>query len=154
MDTAKQQTIIQKMEKFFSEYETRFMRSLLDPPQIDIEGTVDSFASSFIGANPSGVACGKNDAEFRTAMLRGFAFYKSIGTKSMKIASLDIQLLDDCHVMVKVHWDSSYYKDNREIRIEFDVIYFPQIIGDTPKVFAYITGDEQKTLREHGLIPG
>ena len=99
MDKTKQKTIMQKVEKFFSEYETRFMKSLLDPPQIDIEGTVDSFASSFIGANPSGVACGKNDAEFRAAMLRGFAFYKSIGTKSMKVASLDIQPLDECHVI-------------------------------------------------------
>ena len=150
MDTTKQKAII---EKFFSEYETRFMRSLLDPPQIDIEGVVDSFASSFIGANPSGVACGKNDVEFRAAMLQGFAFYKSIGTKAMKVASLDITQLDEYHVMVKVHWDSSYAKNNSEIRIEFDVIYFLQMIGEKPRIFAYITGDEQNTLREYGLIP-
>ena len=150
----KQKAITQKIETFFSDYETRVNKSLLDPPQIDIEGVVDSFTSSFIGASPLGVACAKNDADFRTAMLQGLTFYKSIGTKSMKVSSLDIQPLDEYHIMVKVHWDSSYAKNDRQIRIEFDVIYFLQMIEEKPRIFAYITGDEQKTLREHGLIPG
>jgi len=153
MDATKLNAIRHKVEQFFSEYETRFMRSLSDPPQIDIEGVIDSFASSVIGANPSGVAYGKNDAEFRTAMLQGFAFYKSIGTKSMKVTSLDIKPLDEYHIMSKVHWDSSYVRENSEIQIEFDVIYFLQMTDEKPRIFAYITGDEQKALREHGLIP-
>jgi hypothetical protein len=37
--------------------------------------------------------------------------------------------------------------------IEFDVIYFVQIIGEKPKIFAYITGDEQGASREKDLIP-
>jgi hypothetical protein len=130
------------------------MGSLQDPPHVDIEGVADSFASSFIGANPSGVLCGKNDAEFHAAMSQGYAFYKAIGTKSMRVGSIDVTRLDEYHVMAKVHWDSRYAKNDTEIRIEFDVIYFLQVTGDKPRIFAYITGDEQKTLREHGLIPG
>jgi hypothetical protein len=147
------EAIRQSIELFFAEYETRFMRSLLDPPQIDIQGLTDSFASAIVGANPSGIACSKNNAAFRAAMLKGFAFYKSIRTRSMKVSSLDIQPLDGYHAMVRVHWDSAYNRDDGEVRIEFDVIYFLQLIDEKPRIFAYITGDEQKTLREHGLIP-
>jgi len=46
IDTTKQQAITHKIKKFFSDYETRFNKSLLDPPQIDIEGVVDSFTST------------------------------------------------------------------------------------------------------------
>lgn len=144
--------ITQKIDRFFSDYETRFNKTLLDPPEIDIDGVADSFASSFIGANPSGVACGKNDAELRVAFLQGFKFYKSIGTRSMKITSIDITTLDEYHVMAKVHWDSRYAKDESEIRIEFNVIYFLQLTDEKPRIFAYITGDEQRVLREHGLV--
>jgi hypothetical protein len=55
--------------------------------------------------------------------------------------------------MVNVHWNSSYNrKDGSEVFIEFDVIYFVQIIDEKLKIFAYITGDEQAVLREKGLI--
>ncbi|MGH7231973.1 MAG: nuclear transport factor 2 family protein, partial [Nitrospiraceae bacterium] len=85
---------------------------------------------------------------------QGLAFYRSIGTKAMKIDSLTITLLDDCHWMAKVHWKAFYRKkDGREELVDFDVIYLVQIIDATPKIFAYITGDEQKVLKERGLIP-
>jgi len=38
-------------------------------------------------------------------------------------------------------------------RGEFDVIYLVQTLGETPRIFAYITGDEEKALREKGLFP-
>jgi hypothetical protein len=44
-------------------------------------------------------------------------------------------------------------RDGSEELIELDVIYFFQIIGEKPKIFAYITGDEQGALREKDLIP-
>jgi hypothetical protein len=145
----------QKIEKFFSEYAARFNRSLLDPPEIDAEGVTDSFSSFIVGANPLGVAGAKNDEQFRARIIQGFRFYKGIGTTSMKVASLDITPLDELHAMVKVHWDSRYRKkDDEEERIEFDVIYLLQLLDGRLKIFAYITGDEQKVLRERGLIPG
>jgi hypothetical protein len=53
-----------------------------------------------------------------------------------------------------VHWRSFYTKkDGREELIEFDVIYFVQMRDEKPKIFAYITGDEQGVLREKGFIP-
>jgi hypothetical protein len=73
----------------------------------------------------------------------------------MKIASLSITLLDDYHSMVKVHWNSFYEKkDSSKEQIDFDVIYFLRTDNESIKVFAYIAGDEQKALRERGLMPG
>ncbi len=141
------------LEKFFMEYEARFNRAMAGT--IDAEGTANAFASCFIEASPFGVNCGKNDDQFRIMIPKGYEFYRSIGTKSMKIISLDITSLDDFHSMAKVHWQAIYLKkDGSKESIDFDVIYFVQMISDQLKIFAYITGDEQGVLRERGLIPG
>jgi len=144
--------IEKKLEDFFRKYEARFNESLVGT--IDIEETVNSFTDCFIGANPFGVLCGKNDDQFRAVITQGHEFYRSIGTKSMIIDSVKVSSLDEYHSMAKVHWRSFYNKkDGREELIEFDVIYFVQTIDEKPKIFAYITGDEQGILREKGLIP-
>lgn len=141
-----------KLEEFFREYEARFNKSLTGT--IDVEATANSFADCFMGANPFGVLCSKNDDQFRIVIPQGYEFYKSIGTKSMSIDSIKVSSLDEYHSMVKVHWRAFYNKrDGSEELIEFDVIYFVQIIDEKPKIFAYITGDEQGVLREKGLIP-
>jgi len=143
------------MEDFFAAYAAGFNKALADAPEIDVEATAGAFAGCFIAADPNGVACGKNDEQFRTQIPAGFAFYRSIGTKSMRIASLEVTPLDDYHLMAKVHWEAVYLKpDGGEERIDFDNIYFVQTIGEKPRIFGYITGDEQKLLRERGLIPG
>ena len=86
-------------------------------------------------------------------ILQGLEYYRSIGTKSMKISSMAITSLDEFHVQTRVSWQSDYIKkDGNGERIDFDVIYLLQTIGEGPKIFAYITGDEQGTLRERGLI--
>ncbi|WP_410509479.1 hypothetical protein RSJ42_04460 [Methanosarcina hadiensis] len=143
--------IEKKLEDFFRKYEARFNKSLVGT--IDIEETANSFTDCFIEANPFGVHCGKNDDQFRAVIIQGYDFYKSIGTKSLIIDSVKVSSLDEYHSIAKVHWRSFYNKkDGREELIEFDVIYFVQMIDEKPKIFAYITGDEQKMLREKGLI--
>ncbi|WP_332449431.1 hypothetical protein [Methanoculleus sp.] len=128
--------------------------ALADPPEIDVEATTGAFADCFVGANPHGVFCGKNGELFRAQLPAGFAFYRSIGTKSMNVGSLEVTDLDDYHLMVKVHWVSVYTnRDGSDERIDFDNIYFVQMIGEKPRIFGYVTGDEQKLLRERGLIP-
>ena len=144
----------QKLRAFFDEYSTRTNRALADPPQVDVEATTSAFADCFIEASPLGVNCGKNDEDFRQAIPKGLEFYRSIGTKAMNIASLKVTPLDDYHWQVNIHWVADYRRqDNSEETIEFDVIYMVQVITDQPKIFAYITGDEEKTLRDRGLIP-
>ncbi len=141
----------QRLQKFFAEYEARTNRAL--DGEVDIEAIIRAFSDCFIGANPNGVMCSKNDETFRAAISQGMEFYRSIGTKSMKITSISITPLDDYHSMAKVYWRASYEKkDGVKETIDFDVIYLLQIIKEKIGIFVYITGDEQKALRERGLI--
>jgi hypothetical protein len=140
-----------KLETFFSEYEKLYNGSLTG--EADIESTVRSFAQYFVEASPVGIIGGKNDDEFRKRIPQGFAFYKGIGTESMNIRSKEISSLDELHQMTKVGWTAKCRKkDGKEEVIDFTVIYFTQLQNGEPKIFAYITGDEQKVLKERGLI--
>jgi hypothetical protein len=141
------------MKTFFGDYENRFNQALNDPTDVDVEATAGAFTECFIEANPNGVACGRNDEEFRAQIPKGYAFYKSIGTRSMKIVSLVATQFDDFHSHVRVHWQALYdKKDGSEESIDFDVIYLIQMRGKEPRIFGYITGDEKNVLREKGLI--
>jgi 1-aminocyclopropane-1-carboxylate deaminase/D-cysteine desulfhydrase-like pyridoxal-dependent ACC family enzyme len=142
--------IEQRAEAFFRKYEDRFNQGLAGKP--DVEGTAAAFAESFIESSPVGVNAGQNGAEFRKAIPQGIEFYKSIGTQSMKIKELAVTLIDDFHVMAKVHWDSRYQQRGRDVLIEFDVVYFLRYFDGLLKIFAYVTGDEQKLLEEYGLV--
>jgi hypothetical protein len=140
-----------KAEQFFEDYAALFQEAL-SGKEADVEGTANSFANCFIAASPSGIRCSANNEEFRQAIPKGYEFYKSIGTKSMKIGSKEITLLDDKHAMIKIHWLSEYLKkDNSLLSIDFDVFYFVQYVNGAIKIFSYITGDEQKILKENGL---
>ena len=72
----------------------------------------------------------------------------------MKIESKAITLLDDYHAMVNLHCVSAYAPQGKApFTIAFDVFYFLQHLKEDLKIFAYITGDETRVLKEHGLIP-
>lgn len=136
---------------FFAAYEQRFNTALHG--ETDVEGTASAFAPFFVEASPVGIHGGSNDSEFRKKIPQGMDYYRSIGTYSMEILSQDVTQLDDLHFMVKIHWKATYKnKDNSDLAIEFDVIYFLQLHDGALKIFAYITGDEDKVMREHGLI--
>ena len=136
---------------FFAAYEKRFNDALKG--ETDVEGTAEAFAPFFVEASPAGIHGGANDQQFRKRIPEGMEFYRQIGTYSMEILSQDVTQLDDLHSMVKVHWKATYKnKDNTDLAIEFDVTYFLQNRDNELKIFAYITGDEDKVMREHGLI--
>jgi len=142
----------QQIDNFFNHYSEVFNRAIKEDIPV-IERTAELFSTCFIAANPSGVNCGQNDQTFRDAMQKGYAFYKNIGITLMEIVSKEITPLDKFHTMVKVRWKSSFTrKDNSKGAIEFENIYFIQIKENKPKVFAYITGDEQTALKENGLL--
>lgn len=142
---------IKKLDAFFTDYEKRFNESL--QKEVDVENTVKSFADCFIEASPRGVNCGKNNDEFRQQIPKGYEFYKSIGTQSMSIRSKNTTQLDELHYMTKVDWSAFYQKkDGEKVQIDFSVIYFTQLQKGEPKIFGYVTGDEEKVLKEHGLI--
>lgn len=142
-----------RIAKFFEAYAKRLNDALGESPSIDTDGAVHSFADYFVGSTPVGVRGAKNGWLFRLMVPRGYRHYRKIGTKSMTVSSLEVSELDSLHAMAKVHWDSLYEKEGKEIRIEFDVIYFLTFQSGEPKIFSFIAGDEQKVLKEHGLVP-
>lgn len=147
-------TLEHHLDNFFQNYEARIEKALQENPEVDVKATADAFADFFVEASPAGISGGKNDEDFQKQIPKGFEFYRSIGTKSMKVVSKQITQLDAFHTLVKAHWKALYEKtDGTNDEIEFDVIYFVQTLGEKSKIFAYITGDEQKIMKEHGLIP-
>jgi len=138
------------IKKFFDEYADRFNRSLAGE-NIDAREVAESFADHFVEAGPAGVNGGKNGMLFRWLIPSGFAHYKKMGTTSMTIDNVEVETIDPMHALAKVHWDSNYEKDGKRDHIEFDVTYLLHFEGAKPKIFAYITGDEDKLLKEHGL---
>jgi hypothetical protein len=144
-----------KLTSFFETYAEHMNNALGERPVVDVNAVAGQFADYFVEASPVGVQGGSNGDDFRAVIPRGYEFYRKIGTQSMKIDVRDVTQLDDFHWMVKVHWTAEYLTraETREV-IDFDVIYFLQFLDDdrTPRIFAYITGDEQRILRERGLI--
>ena len=142
------------IERFFEAYAARFARALADPPEVDVEATASAFADCFIEAGPRGVSCGRNDETFRAQIPQGYAFYRRIGIRSMAVTTLAPSQLDERHWGVRVGWTAAYDHAGRAGQIEFEVIYLVQMTGGGPKIFAYITGDEEVELRRLGLLDG
>lgn len=140
------------LDEFFRRYETAFNLGLEDTESASADIT-SFFTTCFIGANPSGVVCGPNDEKFRESVKQGYQYYKQIGIHQMAITSLEWTLLDELHALAKVKWNCIYTtKEQVAGNIEFINIYLVQTIDNTSRVFAYITGDEQATLKKLGLI--
>ncbi len=143
--------IREQIRRFFDNYAGRINKALADRPEVDVEGTVNAFTDSFIEASPKGVHAASRE-DFRAHVAKGLDHYRSIGTKSMNVKALTVTPLDDFHVMVKVDWQAFYVKkDGSDLALDFPVIYMLQTLDDTPKIFAYISGDEEKAYQEHGL---
>lgn len=142
-----------QVEEFFNTYESHFNEGLAnDSPDI-LEKITASFAPCFVESSPLGVICGKNDSQFVEKIGEGFSFYKSIGSQAMNIISKDITLLDDNHALAKIYWRYSYQKDNTPGSIDFNTFYIVNFFDGEVKIFAYMTGDEFKALKEKGLVP-
>lgn len=144
----------EQVEEFFAAYARRSNDALRDPPREDINGVVASFAPFFVEAGPKGVFGGANGDEFRKAVPQGFANYREVGGKAMTITRVKVTELNDFNVMARVDWDFAYErpKDGRKGNIVFQNLYFLNFATGGPKIFAYITPDEEQAMRDHGLI--
>lgn len=139
------------VRKLFARYESAFRRALAG--EIEMDEVASLYASDFVAASPAGVMSGKNDAELRQAMAKGYEHYRAIGTKEMKLRHLGLSPIDNCHCLAHVAWTATYArKDQSDTEIDFDVHYFVQILDGEAKVFGWVSGDEQALLKQHGII--
>jgi hypothetical protein len=142
----------EQIQSFFEHYQQLFMDALHD--KADMADVTASYASAFIAASPAGVNAGQNDDALRQLMAQGFAYYRQIGTKDMQLRRVDVVPIDDVHCLARVGWTAVYDRGAQpDVAIDFDVHYLMQLLDATPKVFGWISGDEQATLREHGITP-
>ena len=139
------------VRKFLERYERVFNESL--GGDADIGDAAALYASDFIAASPAGVMTGKNDDQLKQVMAQGYARYRAIGTKNMQMRDFRLSPIDDHHCVAHVAWTATYArKDQPDLAIDFDVHYFVQKLEGEPKVFGWVSGDEQALLREHGII--
>lgn len=135
----------------FERYERFFNQSL--GGDIDQGEVAALYASDFIAASPAGVMSGKNDERLKQAMTQGYAHYRAIGTKGMRIRGIRLSPIDGLHCMAHVAWTATYARKGQpDVAIDFDVHYFVQKLGEEPKVFGWVSGDEQALLRKHGIV--
>jgi hypothetical protein len=136
---------------FLERYERFFNESLGGNTNMDEVAAI--YASEFIAASPSGVMAGKNDDQLKQVVAQGYARYRAIGTKEMRIRDVRLSPVDDHHCVAHVAWTATYArKDQPDVAIDFDVHYFVQELDAEPKVFGWVSGDEQALLRKHGII--
>lgn len=141
-----------QIETFFQAYATRVNHALAGQ-KVNPKEVSASFADFFVESSPQGVVGGKNGWMFRRMIPKGFARYRKMGITAMLIQAKDIHFIDDLHAMTTIRWQSVYNKkDGTPASIVFSVTYLLTTINDSCKIFAYITGDEEKVLKEHGLI--
>lgn len=135
----------------FERYEAFFNRSLSG--EVEMSELASLYASDFIAASPAGVMTGKNDDQFEQVMTQGYAHYRVIGTKEMRIRHVGFSPIDELHGVAHVAWTAIYAKQDRaDTTIDFDVHYLVQSLDEVPKIFGWVSGDEQALLRERGII--
>ena len=136
------------IREFFARYEKG--ANSFDPDLV-----CSQYTDEFMEGGPNGVACGKNDEDLRNAIEKRRAFFQEIGFRSAKVLDLEETPLDGRYTMVKVHWNMVFEKEEgHPLDFKFYISYFLFDSGSGPKVAFWIShDDEQKVMREAGLIP-
>ena len=139
------------VKALFERYEKLFRMALMG--EVDMDKVASSYAAAFVAASPAGVRAGQNDQQLKQMMQQGFENYRRIGTKDMRLRDVRIALIDEHHCLAHAAWTAIYDRgDKPDISIDFEVHYLVQQLEDAPKIFGWISGDEQAVLKQHGII--
>jgi len=139
-----------EVRDFFGRYERVFEESLAG--NLDPREAASFFAPEFIGATPAGVMAGRNDHTLAEALSAGYDHYRATGTREMRIRGVRLSPIDDHHGLVHVAWTAVYDRGAAApIAIDFEVHYLLQALGEGPRIFGWISGDEQAVLEAHGI---
>lgn len=130
-----------KIEQFFHRFEQDF-NEVLSGNEAGIESLARAFSGSFVMAGRGGINCGKNNEAFHFHLSKGFKYYRKSGLTGMKIGSITTFILDDQHVLARIHWKSNFSKRRDKDPVEYDACYLLQLKNETLHIFAYINGNE------------
>ena len=137
-----------RIRKFFTAYEHAI--NTFDPALVS-----SHFVDSFMGADPNGVFCHRNDASLRQAVEQRRDMYTQMGFKFVEVLNVSESPIDEHYTMAKVQWRVVFEKVKGQPKeFKFQITYF---LYDSPEglriVFFIAREDEQKVLREAGLLP-
>lgn len=137
---------------FFESYANLYNRALAGE---NVFGEIENrFSPRFIAAGPDGVSTGKQGPAFRRMLAKGYAFYRSIGTRKMTARRVEASSIDANHCLAKVFYRAEYTKpDGSDLKLDFDVTYMLDVSTTKPKIFGFVAGDEMALYRQHGLVP-
>ena len=93
------------VRELFERYERLFKQSL--DGNIDMDEIAALYASDFIAATPAGVMTGKNDDQLKQVMTQGYAHYRALGTKEMRIRNVHLSPIDEHHCVAHVAWTAT-----------------------------------------------
>lgn len=138
-----------KIQDFFARYEE-------GANTFDTELMVSLYMAEFMAGDPNGVSCGRNDEKLRASFAQRKVFFEQIGFKRAKVLNVDATPLDDKYTMAKVHWQMTFEQElGNPLDFRFFITYFLFDSGSGPKAAFWIShDDEQKVMRDAGLIPG
>jgi hypothetical protein len=138
--------------EYFETYADLYNRALDGEDVID--EIMDCFTGEFIAAGPQGVEAAKNGHSFRKMLEKGYKFYREVGTRKMSVRKVEVTDIDSCHAMAKVFYHADYERpDGKPVGIDFDVTYLMDLTGPSPKIFAFVAGDEMQAYKDAGLVP-
>ncbi|MBR0858432.1 nuclear transport factor 2 family protein [Bradyrhizobium liaoningense] len=138
------------VRELFERYGRLFRMALEDA--VDMDEVVSSYAAAFVAASPAGVSVGQNDEQLKRMMQQGFERNRRIGTKDMRLRNVRISPIDEHHCLAHVAWTAVYDRGGEpDVSIDFEVHYLVQQLEDGPKIFGWISGDEQAVLKQHGI---
>lgn len=71
----------------------------------------------------------------------------------MTLRAVRIDPIDEHHCVAHVAWTATYDRGPApDACIDFDVHYFMQQLDGEPRIFGWVSGDEQALLRQHGIL--
>lgn len=139
------------IKDFFLQYATRLNETLKGHP-VDAEEAASCFADFFVQADPNGVLGGKNDETLREAIPKGWEHYKALGFNNIVLRSCEISRLNSMHAVARIQWQFFYEKKGVPGEINFEIAYFVQVRENRCRIFGFVIEDENKALKEHGLV--
>ena len=138
------------LRSFFERYASVFRRALQGDG--DMNEVAGLYAPAFISSTPAGVSTGTNDERLKQAMTEGYARYRDQGMTDMRLRGLRVSPIDERHCVAHVAWTATYArKDKSQTAIDFEVHYFVRDQNAEPKVFGWVSGDEEALLKKHHL---
>lgn len=136
------------IDDFFSRYEEG--ANSFDP---DLMASL--YTAEFMGGDPHGVVCGRNDQALRDAIVQRKSLFQQIGFKRATILHVEPTPLDANYTMAKVHWQMTFEKPSgHPLNFKFFITYFLYDPGTGPRAAFWISHDDElRVMRDAGLIP-